>query len=619
MAASAGNRSGRAPILAKYEVLEELGHGGMATVYRAHDPRLVRDVAIKILHPHLRDNREIAHRFSGEAKAVAKLKHPNIVEVYDVSSEEEAERYLVVELIRGPTLRKLLEERAPLPPEIAAAIVLEILSGLVDAHAAGIVHRDVKPENVLVEFASSASASERLGSAPLLNVAVKLTDFGIAKMLDAQGVTSTGQVLGSPAHMAPEQIEGREVDGRADVFGVGVLFYEAVVGHLPFRGNNPAQVLRRVLEGLYESAEHERPVIGREWSAILDRALARECADRYADAASMREAIEAELTRLSITAPRKELEAWLKEPDTWAKRHEARMVDVLCSIGAGARDASDPVTAAAAYNRALAYRPGDAALLKQVSRLQRSEARTRLARRVVPLLLASFMLSTSAYAIARWWRGSRGSNGSLVGKGEPSAPRLSPLPSESQSPAHGPSSIEVRGEGFVSPVGSFEAKRTAPALPPLKSARPPVQRLVSFRTLSPSFGVLLAIDGLGAAEPDPTRPFPLDDRAHSLRFSCRNDLCVSKTIDIGAGTEDVELDIVLSVVSAKLIVDGEPTHSYGVTEIPSLTVSIGIATDIPMKSGSRELHVFDRTDPSSKPQLVKVVAGKTSTVSFKGR
>jgi tRNA A-37 threonylcarbamoyl transferase component Bud32 len=617
MAASAGTRPGRAPSLAKYEVLEELGHGGMATVYRAHDPRLVRDVAIKILHPHLRDNREIAHRFSGEAKAVAKLKHPNIVEVYDVSSEEEAERYLVVELIRGPTLRKLLEERAPLPPEIAAAIVLEVLSGLVHAHGAGIVHRDVKPENVLVEFV--ASASERSGSAPVLNAAVKLTDFGIAKMLDAQGVTSTGQVLGSPAHMAPEQIEGREVDGRADVFGVGVLFYEAVVGHLPFRGNNPAQVLRRVLEGLYESAEHERPVIGREWSAILDRALARECADRYSDAVSMREAIEAELTRLSITAPRKELEAWLKEPDAWAARHEARLVDTLCKLGADAREASDPVAAAAAYNRALAYRPGDALLLKQVGRLKRSEARTRLARRVVPLVLVSFTLSTSAYGLARWWRVSRGVNGTLVGKGEPPASRPSLSPVESPPPVRAASSLAEPRESIVSPVGSMDAKRATILPTPLKSARPPVQRRVSFRTLSPSFGVLLAIDGLGASEPDPTRPFSLDDRPHSLRFSCRNELCVQKTIEIAPGADDVELDVVLSVVSAKLIVDGEPTHSYGVTEIPSLTVSIGIPTDIPMNSGSRELHVFDRTDPSSKPQLVKVLAGKTSTVSFKGR
>ena len=112
----------RVPVLAKYEVKEEIGHGGMATVYRAHDPRLARDVAIKVIHPHLRDSKEVAHRFFVEAKAVAKLRHPNIVEVFDVSAPEETEHYLVVELVRCDTLRKTLQEGHPMPPEVAAAL-----------------------------------------------------------------------------------------------------------------------------------------------------------------------------------------------------------------------------------------------------------------------------------------------------------------------------------------------------------------------------------------------------------------------------------------------------------------------------------------------------------------
>ena len=122
MVASAGSRPARVPALTKYEVLEELGHGGMATVYRAHNKRLGRDVAIKVLHPHLRESREIAHRFEAEAKAVAKLRHRNIVEVFDVSSIDEDEQYLVVEFIRGQTLRKLLQKTGALPPEVAAAL-----------------------------------------------------------------------------------------------------------------------------------------------------------------------------------------------------------------------------------------------------------------------------------------------------------------------------------------------------------------------------------------------------------------------------------------------------------------------------------------------------------------
>src|SRR5580658_5436766 len=147
-------RTGRFPVLAKYDVLEELGHGGMACVYRARDRRLGRDVALKVIHPHLRDSGEVSRRFSIEAQAVAKLRHANIVEVYDVSAEGDSEQYLVVELLRGRTLRKILQTGGALPPEVAAAIGVELLGALAHAHEHGVVHRDVKPENVIVEHSS---------------------------------------------------------------------------------------------------------------------------------------------------------------------------------------------------------------------------------------------------------------------------------------------------------------------------------------------------------------------------------------------------------------------------------------------------------------------------------
>ncbi|HEY8946857.1 MAG TPA: serine/threonine-protein kinase, partial [Polyangiaceae bacterium] len=249
----------------------------MATVYRALDKRLGREVAVKIIHRHLRENREVGQRFESEARAVAKLKHPNIVEVYDVSDADEEERYLVVELVRGTTLRKLIQVEGHLPPEIAASVGIEIAEALEHAHQLGVVHRDVKPENVLV-----ARAAALIPGTHPEPIDIKITDFGIAKLLDAQGVTSTGQVLGSPAHMAPEQIEGGDVTARADVFGLGVLLYEAMVGRLPFDGKNPAQVLRRVLDGIFTPAERARPTVGARYSAILSRALAHEPKDRFA-------------------------------------------------------------------------------------------------------------------------------------------------------------------------------------------------------------------------------------------------------------------------------------------------------------------------------------------------
>jgi len=257
----------------------------MATVYRARDRRLAREVAVKIIHRHLRENQEVARRFVSEARAVAKLRHPNIVEVYDVSDAGDDERYLVVELVRGTTLRKLIASHEYLPPEIAAIIGVEIAAAVDHAHGLGVIHRDIKPENVLVATPVPGGADERASDSdvPL----IKITDFGIAKLLDAQGVTSTGQVLGSPAHMAPEQIEGGDVSARADVFGLGVLLYEALVGRLPFDGKNPAQVLRRVLEGTFTPPDKARPTVGARLSAIVSKALAHDVADRYASAAEL--------------------------------------------------------------------------------------------------------------------------------------------------------------------------------------------------------------------------------------------------------------------------------------------------------------------------------------------
>src|SRR5205814_2241434 len=160
-------------------------------------------------------------------------------------------------LSRGTTLRRALMKYGILPPEVAAGIGIELASALAHAHRAGVVHRDIKPENVLIEIPAPGADGQ-----PARELRVKLTDFGIAKILDAQGVTSTGQVLGSPAHMAPEQIEGGDVDSSTDVFALGVLMYECLVGHLPFEGKNPAQVLRRVLDGIFSPADTERPTVG---------------------------------------------------------------------------------------------------------------------------------------------------------------------------------------------------------------------------------------------------------------------------------------------------------------------------------------------------------------------
>jgi eukaryotic-like serine/threonine-protein kinase len=340
----------------------------MATVYRARDKRLGREVAVKIIHRHLRENKEVGQRFASEARAVAKVKHPGVVEVYDVSDDEAEERYLVVELVRGKTLRQLLIDEQYLPPEVAAAIGIELGQSLDHAHGLGVIHRDVKPENVLLRDLPEGRASDEY-----TEKLVKLTDFGIAKLLDAQGVTSTGQVLGSPAHMAPEQIEGGEVSARSDVFGLGVLLYECMVGKLPFDGKNPAQVLRRVLEGAFTPSERARPTIGAGLGAVVDRALAKEAKDRYASTLEVAEALRAELRKLGFEEPAAEIAAFFQDPKKYRGHFEERVVDALVTRGRKAREDGDVPTATTCFNRALAFRPDDTDLISEVSSLARRQ------------------------------------------------------------------------------------------------------------------------------------------------------------------------------------------------------------------------------------------------------
>jgi eukaryotic-like serine/threonine-protein kinase len=391
------------PEIEKYEVHEEIGHGGMATVYRAHDKRLARDVAVKVIHRHLRESTEIAARFVSEARAVAKLKHPNIVEVYDVSEQDADERYLVVELVRGPTLRKLLAETGHMPAEVAAAIGIEIGGALDHAHEAGVIHRDVKPENVLVELrdspVSNRTSQER--TADNSGPRIKITDFGIAKLLDAQGVTSTGQVLGSPAHMAPEQIEGGDVTARADVFGLGVLLYECMVGRLPFDGKNPAQVLRRVLDGSFTPPDRARPTVGAQLSRIIEKALSREADGRYEGAGALVDALRAELERVGMTDHRRELAEYLADPKAYVADYDPRIVKRLVELGRRARAARDLPAAAAYFNRALAFRPDDTELIKQVAGLAKTERMKRFAVRAGAILAGSAALGAVAFGISR--------------------------------------------------------------------------------------------------------------------------------------------------------------------------------------------------------------------------
>jgi eukaryotic-like serine/threonine-protein kinase len=593
MDASSAAQRGRFPQLVKYELLEELGHGGMATVYRALDKRLGREVAVKVIHPHLRDSREVVLRFNAEARAVAKLRHPNIVEVYDVSDPDEAEQYLVVELLRGTTLRKLLQRHKAIPSEVAAAIALDLLGALAHAHARGVVHRDVKPENVLIEHRA------RTPSGPGVAV-VKLTDFGIAKLLDAQGVTSTGQVLGSPAHMAPEQIEGGDVDARADLFGLGVLVYECMVGHLPFEGSNPAQVLRRVLDGHYPEAQRERPVVGSRWSALLDRALAHAPSDRFADAAAMRDAIVGEFDRLGISAPAQELEAWLDDGASYAQSHAKRMIDKLCALGNEGRKRGEVLAAAADYNRALAHAPDDPQLLRIVAALHRAEARARLGRRAAMVLLLTVALGVAAFAAGRLVRAV------AVPAPPPAVSQAVAVVVQPPRPVLPPADTS---EEAASPAASPRPR--APAMTPPREAVAKVTERTLTLALQPAMGVKLSIDGEAERDVATGAQLRLDTKAHSLGFGC--EVCRTVQVPVAAADKDDTLRVVVPVKPATLVVQGERDKTYQIVEDPQVAVREG-ANSIPLGSMFRWITV--RQLETDLRVRVHLRAGDSVTASF---
>lgn len=527
------------PELSKYELQEEIGHGGMATVYRARDVRLERDVAIKLLHKHLRDSSEVRARFASEARAVAKLRHPNIVEVFDVSDEDEEERYLVVELVRGVTLRQLLkEQQSILPVELAAFIVLEIGAALEHAHANGVIHRDVKPENVLIELPRHGAR----GSADdLERPRIKLTDFGIAKLLDSEGVTSTGQVLGSPAHMAPEQIEGRSVDARADVFSLGVLFYECLVGQLPFAGKNPAQVLRNVLEGNFQPADVLQPSVGTRWSRVVTKALGREPEQRYPTITAFVDAVRAELKRLGFDHSRREVNEYLNDPLVYCAQFPDRIVGRLREAAQAARQQRDMSAASSDYSRALVYRPGDPSLLASVSTLKtRHWLKWSVGMVVGGALLA--LLGWKALPQS----GHQTVEAPLVAS---TPPHPAPAPTSKPTPhLAAPKPVEKRPPPRVEPAPKTPKPRPSRAAsavdPAVGEGAPNATRRVSIRITGASGGSV-KIDGRQVEWFGQVNEVPVG--SHTFEFLPPNDSCCLATkrqVDVPAG------DSVLVVVGS---------------------------------------------------------------------
>ena len=347
-------------VLDKYELLERVGQGGMAIVYRGLDRSLQREVAVKVLHRHLSDHQEARDRFEREAHAVAKLRHENILEIFDYSGKTSDDSYIVTEFIEGQTLKEFITDHPPQFPEIGAMITVQICRALAHAHAQGILHRDVKPENVMIRT----------------DGVVKLMDFGISQMIDTQRLTVTGQLLGSPAYMSPEHVEGRPLDFRTDVFAAGIVLYQLAVGKLPFEGKNPHEILKRIAECKYQDPRHASPRIGNELGRIILRSMARMPGDRYRDMGEMLSALERYLDGSGLGGVRDELARFFKAPAPYEMALKARLVDHLLRRARDCLAAGNSPVALEQLDRVLAIDPVNPHVTEILGRLGKKR-RTR--------------------------------------------------------------------------------------------------------------------------------------------------------------------------------------------------------------------------------------------------
>lgn len=259
----------------RYEILEIIGSGGMAVVYKARCHQLNRLVAVKILKDENLEDEDFCRRFHAEGQAVARLNHPNIVSVYDASDTDEGD-YIVMELIDGITLKQYMEKRGVLDARETVHFAIQIARALEHAHSCGLVHRDIKPHNVMV----------------LKNGTAKVTDFGIARMMESNN-TQTREALGSVHYISPEQAKGGRVDNRSDIYSLGVVMYEMITGRTPYDGETPVAVAIQHINGGAPRPSSINPSIPKGLEQIILKAMAHDLQDRYISASALLEDLEA--------------------------------------------------------------------------------------------------------------------------------------------------------------------------------------------------------------------------------------------------------------------------------------------------------------------------------------
>ena len=279
----------------RYQIIEELGKGGMGRVYKVHDTKIGEKIALKLIRPEAVLDRKAVERFSNELKLARKIRHKNICQVFDLG-EDQGTRYITMEYIHGEDLKQLIRKVGRLSPGQAIGITRQVCDGLAEAHKLGVVHRDLKPQNIMIDEDGSA----------------RIMDFGIARSLSGKGITGAGVMIGTPEYMSPEQVEGKETDPRSDIYSLGVILYEMVAGRVPFEGDTPFTIGVKHKSEPPQDPKELNAQIPEDLSRVILRCLEKDKAKRYQTAGEVR----TELERIERGIPTTERVVPTKKPLT---------------------------------------------------------------------------------------------------------------------------------------------------------------------------------------------------------------------------------------------------------------------------------------------------------------
>jgi serine/threonine-protein kinase len=516
----------------RYELLEQVGTGGMSVVYRGRDTALDREVAIKILHPHLATKAESRARFSREARAVARLSHPGIVEIFDYSGDATEESWLVTEFVHGRTLRAFADESGIPLPECGALVGVALADALAHAHAAGVIHRDLKPENVMIAELGGRSA-------------VKLADFGIARILSQDDrMTMTGALVGSPNHMAPEIVEGAEADERSDVFSLGTILYWLCTGRFPFEAPNPTATLRRLVTGDFLDPRRVNPAVSEPLARIIRATLAHEPAARPRSAAEVRDQLASALRVDGIDRPEEALPAFLADPSAAAAALRPRLIQIRLRRGEAHLARGETALALDAFDGVLALDPRHPAVLGHLDAMARRDRTRRRLLRSAAALGVVLALALAALAVAHLSRGPAAHAPDSVAAADGGT---APVASAAPPPATGPADASPVPPAAPSP----EPQRAAPARPATVA--------VPFTVHVRPYAQRAWLDGVEVASGQQRVVFSLQPGSHRLRIE--HPCCEPFEREVDAATAvraGGELKVPLTPRPATLRVSGDP-------------------------------------------------------------